>query len=85
MESVDASKNIVGFDIDLKRDRQGPEVAIEIKNTAWDGIFAGLEGGAYDAILSSVTITDDRKKRRFLRPVFQHRPSWCARTTPPKP
>jgi polar amino acid transport system substrate-binding protein len=63
MESVDASKNIVGFDIDLiNAIAKDQKFAVEIKNTAWDGIFAGLEGGAYDAILSSVTITDDRKK-----------------------
>jgi polar amino acid transport system substrate-binding protein len=35
---------------------------IEIKNTAWDGIFAGLDNGKYDAVMSSVTITDERKK-----------------------
>jgi polar amino acid transport system substrate-binding protein len=63
MEMVDQSKNIVGFDPDLiaaiAKD-QGFQV--ELKNTAWDGIFAGLEGGAYDAVLSSVSITDERKK-----------------------
>jgi peptide/nickel transport system substrate-binding protein len=72
MEFVDQSKNIVGFDMDLiaaiAKD-QGFEY--EIKNTAWDGIFAGLEGGAYDAILSSVTITDERKKTYdFSDPYF---------------
>ena len=35
---------------------------VDFKNTAWDGIFAGLEAGKYDAIVSSVTITDERKK-----------------------
>jgi len=35
---------------------------VEFKNTAWDGIFAGLAAGKYDAIISSVTITDERKK-----------------------
>jgi len=34
---------------------------VEFKNTAWDGIFAGLETGDYDAIMSAVTITDERK------------------------
>jgi polar amino acid transport system substrate-binding protein len=72
MESVDASKNIVGFDIDLiNAIAKDQKFAVEIKNTAWDGIFAGLEGGAYDAILSSVTITDDRKKTYdFSDPYF---------------
>lgn len=72
MESVDASKNIVGFDIDLiKAIAKDQKFEVEIKNTAWDGIFAGLEGGAYDAVLSSVTITDDRKKTYdFSEPYF---------------
>jgi polar amino acid transport system substrate-binding protein len=64
MEFVDDSKEIVGFDIDMMNAiaaSQGFEV--EYKNTAWDGIFAGLEGGAYDAILSAVTITDERKQK----------------------
>ncbi len=30
---------------------------------AWDGIFAGLAAGEYDAIISSVTITDERKEK----------------------
>ncbi len=63
MEYVDENKEIVGFDIDLMvaiAERVGLEV--EFKNTAWDGIFAGLESGAYDAILSSVTITPERQE-----------------------
>jgi polar amino acid transport system substrate-binding protein len=63
MDLVDKDKNIVGFDMDMiaaiAKD-QGFQA--EIKNTAWDGIFAGLEGGAYDAVLSAVSITDERKK-----------------------
>ena len=63
MEFVDDSKNIVGFDIDLiNAIAKDQKFEVEIKNTAWDGIFAGLEAGEYDAIISSVTITDDRKK-----------------------
>ena len=34
---------------------------VVIKNTAWDGIFAGLANGEYDAVCSSVTITEERK------------------------
>ena len=63
MEMVDANKNIVGFDIDLiKAVAKEAGFKVEFKNTAWDGIFAGLEAGKYDAIISSVTITDERKK-----------------------
>ena len=63
MEIVDAQKNIVGFDIDfLKAVAKEAGFKVVFKNTAWDGIFAGIEAGKYDAIISSVTITDERKK-----------------------
>jgi len=63
MEMVDANKNIVGFDVDLiNAAAKAGGFTAEIRNTAWDGIFAGLDNGKYDAVLSSVTITDDRKK-----------------------
>jgi polar amino acid transport system substrate-binding protein len=62
MEMVDESKNIVGFDIDLMNAAaKAGGFAVEFRNTAWDGIFAGLEAGKYDAVMSSVTITDERK------------------------
>jgi len=63
MEMVDESKNIVGFDIDLMTAAaKAGGFEVEFKNTAWDGIFAGLDGGKYDAVMSSVTITDERKQ-----------------------
>jgi len=63
MESIDAKKDIVGFDIDyLKAVAKEAGFKVVFKNTAWDGIFAGIEAGKYDAIISSVTITDERKK-----------------------
>ncbi|MCX7038013.1 MAG: basic amino acid ABC transporter substrate-binding protein [Spirochaetes bacterium] len=62
MEMVDESKNIVGFDIDLMTAAaKAGGFTVEFRNTAWDGIFAGLEAGKYDAVMSSVTITDERK------------------------
>ena len=72
MEFVDEDKNIVGLDIDLiAAIAKDQKFDYEIKNTAWDGIFAGLDGGAYDAVLSSVTITDERKKTYdFSDPYF---------------
>ncbi len=63
MEMIDENKNLVGFNIDFMNAvaKEAGFKAI-IKNTAWDGIFAGVEAGQYDAIISSVTITDKRKK-----------------------
>ena len=59
MEMVDTNKNIVGFDIDLMNAAaKAGGFVVEFKNTAWDGIFAGLDNGKYDAVMSSVTITD---------------------------
>jgi polar amino acid transport system substrate-binding protein len=63
MEMVDENKEIVGFDIDLmKATAKAGGFEVEFQNTAWDGIFAGLEAGEYDAVMSSVTITDERKQ-----------------------
>jgi len=64
MEMVDTSKKIVGYDIDfMNAVAKEAGVSVEFKNTAWDGIFAGLDSGQYDAIISSVTITDERKAK----------------------
>lgn len=61
-EYVDSDgKTFIGIDIDLAKalgDKMGYEV--EIVNTAWDGIFSGLENKNYDAVMSAVTITPDR-------------------------
>jgi polar amino acid transport system substrate-binding protein len=62
MEMVDENKNIVGFDIDLMNAAaKAGGFTVEFRNTAWDGIWAGLEAGEYDVVMSSVTITDERK------------------------
>lgn len=45
---------------------------VTFKNVAWDGIFAGLDAGYYDAVCSSVTITERRKKAMdFAMPYFK--------------
>ena len=63
MEYIDENKEIVGFDIDLLN-MAAEEAGFEVKyqNTAWDGIFAGLANGNYDAVISSVTITEERQE-----------------------
>lgn len=62
MEYVDENKNIVGFDVDLMNAAaEAGGYEIKLLNTAWDGIFAGLANGEYDAVCSSVTITEERK------------------------
>jgi len=71
MEFVDEkTKEIVGFDVDLMNAiARAGGFTVEFKNTAWDGIFAGLAADKYDAVMSSVTITDERKKQMdFSKP-----------------
>ena len=73
MEFVDANKQIVGFDIDfINAVAKEAGLQVAVKNTAWDGIFAGVEAGQYDAIISSVTITPERQaKYDFTVPYVQ--------------
>jgi polar amino acid transport system substrate-binding protein len=43
-----------------------------VRNVAWDGIFAGLANGDYDAVVSGVTILDERKKvMDFTVPILE--------------
>lgn len=63
MEYLDESKNVVGFDVDVANAiARVLGIEITVRNTAWDGIFAGLGNGQYDAVISSVTITEERKQ-----------------------
>ncbi|OQX29301.1 MAG: hypothetical protein B0D92_04460 [Spirochaeta sp. LUC14_002_19_P3] len=62
MEYVDDNGDIVGFDMDLLAAVAAASgFEYEVRNTGWDGIFAGLANGSYDAVISSVTITEERK------------------------
>jgi polar amino acid transport system substrate-binding protein len=62
MEMVDENKQITGFGVEyVKAADKEAGFEVEFKNVAWDGIFAGLDAGKYDAISSSVTITEERK------------------------
>lgn len=72
MEFVNDQKQVVGYAIDFMT-AAGKEAGFTpvFKNTAWDGIFAGLGANKYDAVSSSVTITEDRKKAMdFSEPYF---------------
>jgi len=63
LTSIDRDGTQGGFDIDLlKAAAEAGGFTVEFRNTAWDGIFAGLEAGEYDAVMSSVTITDERQQ-----------------------
>jgi len=64
---------IVGFDIDLIKaiaDEAGLD--IEIINVSWDPLLAGMAQCQYDAAISAMTITDERKEvMLFSNPYFE--------------
>ncbi len=67
------TKEIVGFDIDLMTaiaEKAGLE--IEFMNVAWDPLLAGIAQCQYDAAISAMTITEERKKEfLFSDPYFE--------------
>ncbi|MDB5590245.1 transporter substrate-binding domain-containing protein [Enterovirga sp.] len=62
-----------GFEVDLARalcDRMGLPCTITLQD--WDGMYAGLKAGRYDAIMSSMEITPERRTRyRFSRRYYR--------------
>ena len=71
-ESQNEKGEIVGFDIDIVRAvarKAGLEV--EFVNTPWEGIFNALAQGDRDLLVSSITITDERRQTLdFSAPYF---------------
>ena len=71
-ESQNEKGEIVGFDIDIVKAvaaRSGLEV--KFVNTPWEGIFNALKQGDRDLLVSSITITDERRQTMdFSDPYF---------------
>ncbi len=65
--------DIVGFDIDLiKAIAEEAGLDIEILNVSWDPLLAGMAQCQYDAAISAMTITDERKEvMLFSNPYFE--------------
>ncbi len=58
------SKTIIGFDVDLAlalADSLGKK--LELVSVAWADWPLGLASGKFDAVISNVTVTEDRKKK----------------------
>ena len=69
------SKEIVGYDVDIiKAVAQKAGLQIKIVNTPWTGIFAALNNGDVDLVISGVTINEKRKQSYdFTAPYFEAR------------
>jgi polar amino acid transport system substrate-binding protein len=71
-ESQNEKGEIVGFDIDIvKAVAQKAGLEVKFVNTPWEGIFNALKQGDRDLLVSSITITDERKQTMdFTAPYF---------------
>jgi polar amino acid transport system substrate-binding protein len=72
-EFVDeATKELAGFDVELMKaiaEKEGME--IEFQNVGFDSLLAGLSKCQYDAAISAITITEERKETiAFSDPYF---------------
>ncbi len=64
MEYLDDKKNVIGYSSDyIRAVAKEAGITVDIRNAAWDGIFAGIAAGNYDIVASSVTITPERQKQ----------------------
>ncbi len=72
-EYVDQNKNIIGYDVDMinalaKLLNFKPKII----PTGWDGIFAALQAGQFDMVVSGVTITPERAKSMDFSIPYMH-------------
>ena len=72
-EMLNQDTEIVGFSIDyIKAVGKEAGFDVQVKNIAWDGIFAALASNQVDVIAASVSITDKRKKAMlFTDPYYE--------------
>lgn len=66
------SKELTGFDVDLMKEiAKAGDFEVKFINTPWSAIFAGLNNGDLDIIMSGITITEKRQQAiDFSRPYF---------------
>lgn len=72
-ESLNEKKEAVGFDMDIMQ-AIAAKGGFQVKfiNTPWEGIFASLNTGDRDMVISAVTITPERKQSMdFSDPYFE--------------
>ena len=69
------TKEIIGYDVDIIRAvAQKAGIPIKLVNTPWTGIFAALNNGDVDLVISGVTINDKRRQSYdFTAPYFEAR------------
>jgi len=73
MEYINEKGQYVGFDIDLAK-AIGAKLKMKIQfvDTSWDAIFTALLAKKFDCIISSLTITEERKKHMLFTQEYIH-------------
>lgn len=62
--SQTADGTLVGFDVDIANALCAEmKVECQIVSQDWDGIIPALQGGKFDAVIASMTITEERKEK----------------------
>ena len=71
-ESITPDGKMEGFDIDvMDAMAKAGGFTVEYKHQPWEGLFKTLDNGDADAIISAVTITDERKQQMsFTDPYY---------------
>ncbi len=71
-EQMDAAGNVIGFEIDMTNALcKQMQVKCTYSNQPWVSLIPSLKLGKFDALISALSITEDRKKQiDFTQPYF---------------
>jgi len=77
--SVDEKGELQGFDVDITKALcEDMQVKCTLVKQDWDGMIPGLLARKFDAIISTMDITEERKKRIDFSEKYQHVPAHFA-------